>query len=47
MNSEINLTISKEELQKIKPMIQDLQDVTNATSIKEGKFSVEFIEEKP
>jgi len=42
MNSEIILTLAKENIKIIKPMLQDLQDVTNATEIKEGNFKVEF-----
>lgn len=43
MNSEIILTITKEDKLKIKELIQDLKAVTNASEIKTGKFKVEFI----
>jgi valyl-tRNA synthetase len=43
MNSEILLTISKEDKEKIQPMLQDLMDVTNAQNIIEGKFKIEFL----
>ena len=46
MNSEIILTISKEDSSKIKELINDLKNVTNAKEIKEGKFRVEFTEEE-
>ncbi len=42
MNSEIILTITKEDKLKIKELIQDLKAVTNASEIKTGKFKVEF-----
>jgi len=43
MNSEIVLTIEDKDYNKIKEMIEDLKDVTNAREIKEGKFNVTFI----
>ena len=43
MKAEIILTISKEEKNKIKDLLEDLKDVTNAREIKEGNFKVEFI----
>jgi len=43
MNSEILLTIPEEDQNKIKDMLQDLTDVTNAQNIIEGKFKVEII----
>ncbi len=43
MNSEILLTISKEDKEKIKSIIQDLTDVTNAQNIIEGKLKVEIL----
>ena len=43
MNSEILLTIPKEDKEKIQPMLQDLIDVTNAQNIIEGKFKIEFL----
>ena len=42
MNSEIILTLNKEDKNKIKSLLQDLKDVTNAKEIKEGNFSVNF-----
>lgn len=44
MNSEIILTISKEDHKKLKDVLQDLKNVTNSKEIKEGKFKVEFTE---
>ena len=41
MNSEIVLTIENKE--KLKEILEDLKDVTNAKEIKKGKFKVEFI----
>jgi valyl-tRNA synthetase len=46
MNSEIILTLDKKEIKKLGETIKDLQDVTNAKEVKEGKFKVEFIESK-
>ena len=43
MNSEILLTIPKEDKEKIQSMLQDLIDVTNAQNIIEGKFKIEFL----
>ncbi|MEK6842599.1 MAG: class I tRNA ligase family protein, partial [Nanoarchaeota archaeon] len=44
MNSEIILTITKEDKSKIKELMQDLKHVTNSKEIKTGKeFKVEFI----
>jgi valyl-tRNA synthetase len=42
MNSEIILTLSKEDHKKLKDVLEDLKSVTNAKEIKEGKFKVEF-----
>lgn len=42
MNSEIILTIEPENIKTLKPMLQDIKGVTNASEIKEGKFNVEF-----
>ena len=44
MNSEIILTLPKKTSEKIKGMLEDLQNVTNAKEIKQGSFKVEFIE---
>ncbi|MEK6872625.1 MAG: valine--tRNA ligase [Nanoarchaeota archaeon] len=43
MNSEIVLTLPKSEKNKIKPLSEDLKDVTNTKEIKEGGFGVEFV----
>jgi valyl-tRNA synthetase len=43
MKSEIMLHLGKEEMDKIKELIEDLKDVTCAKEIKEGKFRVEFL----
>ena len=43
MNSEILLTMPKEDKEKLKDMLQDLTDVTNAQNIIEGKFKVEVL----
>ncbi|MEK6914400.1 MAG: valine--tRNA ligase [Nanoarchaeota archaeon] len=43
MNSEIILTITKENKLKLKKIIKDLQEVSNAKEIKEGKFKVDFV----
>ncbi len=42
MNSEIILSISKKDKDKLKSVLPDLKNVTNAKEIKEGKFNVEF-----
>ena len=43
MNSEIILTLEKKDQEKLKEVIEDLKNVTNAKEIKEGKFKVEFV----
>ncbi len=44
MNSEIVLTLSKEDYQEIKSVLEDLKNVVNAKAIREGKkFEVEFL----
>jgi len=43
MNSEIKLTLDKEDFKKIGELIEDMKDVANATKISEGKFNVEFV----
>ena len=43
MKSEIILTITKEDKKKIRDLVEDLKDVTNAKEIKEGEFGVEFV----
>jgi valyl-tRNA synthetase len=44
MNAEIVLTLSKADYEEIKPVLEDLKNVTNAKAIREGKqFEVEFI----
>ncbi len=42
MNAEIILSLDKKDKEKLKELIEDLKDVTNAKEIKEGKFRVEF-----
>ncbi|MBI5803290.1 valine--tRNA ligase [Candidatus Pacearchaeota archaeon] len=42
MNSEIILTLTKEDKSKIKELIDDLKHVTNAREIKDGEFKIEF-----
>jgi valyl-tRNA synthetase len=44
MKSEIILTISDKDHDKIQEIINDLKDVTNAIEIKQGRFKVEFVE---
>lgn len=43
MNSEIKLTLPKEQVKKLEGIIEDLKSVSNAIQIKEGEFKVEFI----
>ena len=43
MNSEIILTLPKSEKNKIKSLLEDLKDVTNAREVNEGGFKVDFI----
>jgi len=43
MNAEIILTLPLENLKIFENMIDDLQAVTNAREIKEGKFGVKFV----
>ncbi len=43
MNTEIILTLPKEELKKIEGLTSDLGDVMNIKEIKTGEFRVEFI----
>ena len=43
MNSECVIFLNKGDKNKIKELLQDLKDVTNAKDIKEGEFKVEFI----
>jgi len=43
MNSEITLTLPKENQKSIEGMLEDFKSVVNAKEIKEGKFKVEFI----
>ena len=44
MNSEIKLTLPKEDLDLIGEMIDDLKDVAVAQEVSEGEFAVEFFE---
>lgn len=46
MRSEVKISLEKETLDLLDGMIEDLKDVTNAKKVIEGKFKVEFIEEK-
>jgi valyl-tRNA synthetase len=43
MNAEIILTIEDKDYNKLKEMLDDLKDVSNAKEIKKGKFRVEFV----
>jgi len=43
MKAEIVLHLEKETINKIKDILEDLKDVTNAKEIKEGIFKVEFV----
>ena len=43
MNAEIVLTLSKKDKTKMKSVLEDLKNVTNALEVKEGKFKVEFV----
>jgi len=43
MNSEIVLILDKKTKTKLKPVLDNLKDVVNASEIKEGKFGVEFV----
>ena len=43
MNSEIILTIEEKDYNKLKEILEDLKDVSNAKDIKTGKFNVEFV----
>jgi len=43
MNSEIKLSISKEQYELFNELIEDLKSVSNAVEIKKGIFKVEFI----
>jgi valyl-tRNA synthetase len=42
MNSEITLTLPREDQKSIEDMIEDFKSVVNTKEIKEGKFKVEF-----
>ncbi|MDA3836772.1 MAG: hypothetical protein PF542_04065 [Nanoarchaeota archaeon] len=44
MNSEINLTLVKEDMDLVYLMIDDLKNVTGAVSVGEVEFKVEFVE---
>jgi valyl-tRNA synthetase len=47
MNSEIKLTLTKESINVIKDMLEDLKNVTGAVEVKEGKeFKVDFVLEE-
>jgi len=42
MNAEIMLSFDEKDYNKLKEMLEDLKDVSNAKEIKRGKFNVEF-----
>jgi len=44
MRSKIKLKLEKEKLEKLKPALADLMAVTNALSIEEGSFNIEFVD---
>ena len=44
MKSEIILTLEKEKLDKLKPVLEDLKAVTSSKEIKSGSFKIEFIQ---
>ncbi len=43
MNSEISLTLSKEDYKELGDLLDDLKGVTCATQIEKGKFGVGFV----
>jgi valyl-tRNA synthetase len=43
MNSQIILTIRKEDAKQLKEVIEDLKDVANALEIREGELKVDFV----
>jgi len=43
MNAECVLTISKDDYDKLSDVLEDIQDVINAKTIKKGEFKVDFI----
>jgi len=43
MNSQINLTLEPKRFEALKDFMDDLQGVSNAVSVKQGKFRVEFL----
>ncbi len=43
MNSEIVLTLSKQQIKELKEVLEDLKSVANAVEVKEGEFKVDFI----
>jgi valyl-tRNA synthetase len=43
LKAEIILTLEKEKLKAIKPVLDDLKAVCNAKDIKEGKFEIKFL----
>jgi valyl-tRNA synthetase len=43
VKAEIILTLPKEILNSLNPVLNDLKSVTNSKEIKEGKFNVEFV----
>ncbi len=43
LKTEIILTIEKEKLKELKPVLEDLKAVTSAKEIKEGKFDIKLL----
>jgi len=43
MKVEIKVTLTKEDIEKLQHMTEDLKNVTTATELKTGKFKVEFL----
>ncbi len=43
MKSEVKLSLDGGTMKKLKDVLEDLKDVTNAREIKEGSFKIEFI----
>ncbi|MGB9707733.1 MAG: valine--tRNA ligase [Candidatus Pacearchaeota archaeon] len=43
LKTEVILTIEKEKLGELKPILEDLKAVTRAREIKEGKFSIQLL----
>lgn len=43
LKTEIILTVEKEKLRELKPLLEDLKAVCNAKEVKEGKFSIQLL----